>query len=214
MASGKTSTFRGPQERREQLIATLDLEAQQHARNLIKIEKNADKLIAITLSDLMRSADELKKNESDQFMRRTMIRVLAAAVEATLYCLKQLALESGLLVGFKFSEDEIVFLREEKTDPKTGKRQRFPNFRENLKRAFDLMAKAHKVNCSTDFGTAGYNALCETFALRDRLMHPKNYMTFCVSDDESKKARVAAGWLHDELTKLLSECSQQLAQKK
>jgi hypothetical protein len=42
-------------------------------------------------------------------------------------------------------------------------------------------------------------------------MHPKSYVTFCVTDDEKQKCAEAAAWLHLELNRLLETCNQGLA---
>ncbi len=69
-----------------------------------------------------------------------------------------------------------------------------------------LLAKAYGISCPTDFNQAGFQALCDTYILRNRLMHPKSFMNFCVSDEEKQKCSDAAAWLHAELNRFFDTC--------
>lgn len=183
---------------------------QEQMRNLMKAKGNCDKLFAIMFSDLKHASGEMKAHPGDQFWRRTMIRTLAATLDGIVFCLKQTALATGPMNGFKFSEKELFFLSEEIVEPTAGKRQKLPSFRDNLKDTFKLFAKTNKISCPTDFNQDGFAALCETYELRHRLVHPKSYMTFCVSDHEKQRAGEAVYWLNNEIKELLDACSRSL----
>lgn len=142
--------------------------------------------------------------------RRTTIRTLAAALDGIIFCLKQTALVTGPMNGFKFSEKESFFLSEETIESATGKKQKLPSFRENLKDTFKLFAKTNKISCPTDFNQDGFAALCETYELRHRLVHPKSFMTFCVNDHEKKRAGEAVYWLNNEIKNLFDASSRGL----
>ena len=149
----------------------------------------------------------MRKNPEDQFWRRTTIRALAATVDGIVYCLKQTALSTGEMSEYKFSDEELFLLSEEAVESKCGKKARLPGFRENIKQTFKLFAKVHKISCPTDFSHAGFKALCETYELRHRLMHPKSYFNFCVNDEEKRSAGEAVAWVNGEITRLLDACS-------
>ena len=179
---------------REQAIAQLPKEIQEHTRKLVESSINSNALLDAMISDLGRASGELRKNYEDQFCRRTAIRTLAATVDGIIFTLKELTHISAELVGFKFSEGEIEFLRERKSESNQGKKLRFLGFKDNLKDTFRLFAKAHNFTCPTDFGTNGFNALRDTYELRHGLMHPKSYKTFCVTTEETKRAGIAIKW--------------------
>jgi hypothetical protein len=101
---------------RDQAIAQLPKEIQEGARKLVESRKNANVLLDAMIFDLGRASGELKKNYEDQFLRRTAIRTLAATVDGIIFTLKELTHVSGEFAGFKFSDSEIEFLRERKSD--------------------------------------------------------------------------------------------------
>ena len=116
----------------------------------------------------------------------------------------------GVMAGFNFTDDEKSFLSEEAPPSKSGKKLKLPPFRDNLKQTFKLFAKIFKIPCPTDFGQDGFEALCETYELRHRIIHPKSYMTFYVSDAEKARAGKAIAWLDSEIRKLLDASSESL----
>jgi hypothetical protein len=198
--------FDGNHIEREQVISLHRPEMQEKMRNLIKAKQNSDKLLPILFADLGYASGEMRKNPENQFWRRTTIRALAAAVDGIIYCLKQTALFAGKMSEYKFNDEELFLLSEEPVESESGKKMRRPVFRENIKYMFKLFYKVHRISCPTDFGHSGFNALCETYELRHRLMHPKSFFTFCVNDDEKLKAGEAVAWLNEEIKKLLDAC--------
>jgi hypothetical protein len=183
---------------------------QKQLRNLMKAKGNCEKLFEIMFSDLKHASSEMKAHPVDQFWRRTTIRALAATLDGIIFCLKQTALATGPMAGFKFSKEELFFLSEEAVEPINEKKPKLPSFRENLKKTFKLFAKTYNIPCPTDFNQDGFAALCETYELRHRLVHPKSYMTFCVSDHEKQRAGEAIYWLNNERNKLLDASSRSL----
>jgi hypothetical protein len=168
-------------------------------------------LVEILLSDLTCASKQVKERPADQFLRRMTVRCFAAAVDGILFGLKQLAQASGELNGYKFTPEELFLLTEQTVELKNGKKPKFPVFRDNIKQTFKLFAKVYGTVCPTDFNQNGFNSMCETFELRHRLMHPKSYVTFCVTDDEKQKCAEAAAWLHSELNRLLDACNHGIA---
>ena len=197
-----TKLFQGNHTEREQVISIHSPEMQKQMRNLIKAKGNSDKLFAIMFSDLNHATKEMNAHPGDQFWRRTTIRALAATLDGIVFCLKQTALATGAMRGFKFSEKEVSFLSEE-VEPTTGKKQKWPSFQENVKETFKWFGKVHSISCPTDFNQEGFAALCETYQLRHRLVHPKSYMTFCVTDHQKQRAGAAVCWLDNEIQNLL-----------
>jgi hypothetical protein len=179
-------------------------EMQEQMRKLIKVVKNREKLFAMMFLDLKRTTSEMKAHPGDQFWRRTMIRALAATVDGIVFCLKQTALATGPMRGFKFNKEELFFLSEEVLEPTRGNKPRLPGFRENFKDTFRLFAKTNKIPCPTDFSQDGFAALCEIYELRHRLVHPKSFMTFCVSDHEKQRSGEAIFWFNSEIKKLVA----------
>lgn len=169
---------------RERVLAIQRPEMQEMLRNLIKAKSNTDKLLAILFSDLKRASGEMKANPEDQFWRRITIRSLAATLDGIVFCLKEIALATGPMNGFKFTDKELFFLTEKVVKSDATVKNKFLSFRDNIKETFKFFSKIHKTSCSVDFQNDGFSALCETYELRNRLVHPKHFMTFCVSNIE------------------------------
>jgi hypothetical protein len=157
------------------------------------------------MADLGSASGELRKNYASQFWRRTAIRSLAATVDGIVFSLKRLALATAGLIRTELKAEELDFLREQQISP-TGGKVRLPGFRDNFKRTFKIFARVHRISCSTDFGQKGFEELCQTFEIRHRVTHPKSSVTFCVQDNETKRADKAIEWLSCELQRLLGDC--------
>jgi hypothetical protein len=190
---------------REQVISIHPPEMRLKIRKFIKVRGDTDKLFDILLSDLARAGRMVREKADDQFLRRMTIRCFAAAVDGIIYGLKQTALASAEFSGRTFSDNELILLREEAIEPK-GKRPPIPAFQKNIKQTFTLIAKAYGISCPTNFDQDGFSALCETYNLRNRLMHPKSFMTIGVTDEEKQRCSDAAAWLNLELNRLFETC--------
>ena len=195
----------GSNEEREIVISLQPAERQEPIRKYFANLREGYALIGILMEDLMQSGLMVKKDPDNQFLRRTAIRCFAAAVEGIIFCLKQMAHSSGEFAGHTFSEDELFLLTEIQTANKDGKPRRFLPARDNFKVTFNLFAKTFQVPHQPGFGK-GFECLCETFKLRDRLMHPKKLSTIEVSDEEKQLCSDAAAWLHTEVQRLLTSC--------
>ena len=192
---------------REQAILAQPPEMQPKIRKFIKAKRENENLVQIMLSDLSRASKLVKDNPDDQFLRRMTIRCFAATVEGILYGLKILGKASGEICGYQFTDAEM-FLLTEKQDKQ--KKLRRLVFRENMIETFKLFAKVNGGCCLTDFDQSGFQSLCKTFDLRNRLMHPKSPMTFYVSDVEKQKCAEASAWLDNELNRLLGACGKKM----
>ena len=193
---------------REQIISLQRPEMREPLRKVMKAVRNRGKLFDIMFSDMKLASSTMKAEPGNQFWRRTTIRTLAATLDGIIFCLKESALANGSFGGYKFTDDEVSFLSE--TMQTSGKRPKFLAFRDNLKETFKCFAKTHNTTCTADFQQDGFAALCETYELRNRLVHPKSFMTFYVSDAEKNRAGEALKWLHAELDNLMDSCSQSL----
>jgi len=198
--------FAGNHNDREQVISIHPPEMRQKLRKFIQVKGNIDKLFGILFSDLTRAGGQVRDHPEDQFLRRATVRCFAATVDGIIYGLKQTTLASGDFLGRKFTDEELSFLNEEMVEPKKGKKTLFRAFHKNIKQAFILFAKVYGVSCPTDFTQDGFQALCETCKLRNRLMHPKSLMNFCVSDEEKQRCADASAWLHLQLNCLIDAC--------
>ena len=196
---------------REQAIAAQPAKVQNDLRTFINRTRSYDLLIELLLSDLTQAGKSVKDSPKDQFLRRSTVRMFAAAVEGILFSLKQRAIAAAEFSNFTLTDDEVFLLKEQKPLANTGKKLKFPGFRDNFKLSFNTFSRVYRATCTTDFGSAGFESLCKTFELRNRLMHPKSIKTYCVTDEEKQTCADASAWLHRELDRLMDACQSGVA---
>jgi hypothetical protein len=196
--------FSGVDDLREQALLAVDPKYRDGIREAVKVREDGCALLEMLMADLGEASGQLRQNYSSQFWRRNAIRALAAAVDGIVFSLKRLAVATTAVAESNLDADEIEFLTEESAQ--AGKKARLPGFRDNFKRTFKLFAKVYQTPCATDFGQQGFEALCQTFELRHRVMHPKFSGMFQIKDDETRRAGDAIAWLSFEIQRLLGDC--------
>jgi hypothetical protein len=162
-------------------------------------------------ADMNFALDHLRSDQKyQQFWRRTLIRCLLAYTEALLWNLKHGIPTIASISGIELSSRELEIIEEKRAIEVKGQiefRPNFPKFRDNLKQTFSLFGRVHgtnfNVNCTLDF-----DALCETYGLRSRLMHPKEPMDPDVSDLNMAASQAGIKWLSSESHRLIDECLQ------
>jgi hypothetical protein len=145
-------------------------------------------------ADLMAAGEHWQKDRASQFWRRTVIRCLLALLEAALWNMKNTAPKIAVISEVMLSPKELEFA-EDKIRP-------FPKFRKNLGETFELFAKVHKVPFSVT-PDKDFEALCATYELRNRLMHPKKPFDLDVSDKNIDEAMQGAMWFRKSFDKLM-----------
>ena len=192
-----------------------------NARTLKELKKAAEKMksfqrhMNLTLApleaDMNFALPHLVSDiKNQQFWRRTIIRCILAYVEALTWNLKNGIPIIGEVSWVKLTTTELDVIQDQQTFEKNGGiqvRPKFPKFRDNLKATFSLFAKIHgvafAVKCDQDF-----DALCDTYELRSRLMHPKRPMDPSVTDVDIKKSQQGLNWLSTEYARLFQQCIQ------
>jgi len=195
---------------REAAISLLPKNAQEQIRKFLTRSVYANKLKEILMADLCRSGQELRKNRDDQFWLRITVRTLAATIDGIIFILKEMAHSSAEFNGLKLNDDDEKFLLERKAPLPKGEKPKFKSFNENFKETFKIYARLAGFPCPTDFNHGGYAALCEIYELRHHITHPKSFMKFCVSPEETQKMMKAAAWLDVEITRLIDGHNQKL----
>jgi hypothetical protein len=145
-------------------------------------------------SDLLTASDHWLKDKSNQFWRRTVIRCLLALLEAALWNMKNTAPKIAVISEVTLSPKELEFA-EDRVRP-------FPNFRKNLIGTFELFAKVHLIQFLV-VADKKFEALCTTYELRNRLMHPKKPFDLDVSDQKIDDAMAGTMWFRQTFDKLM-----------
>jgi hypothetical protein len=124
--------------------------------------------------------------QNNQFWSRTLFRCLCANIEARLYMFRREAIGMVAVSKETFSKEETEILTEVRTVLVNGvatTRPKWLPIRDAFKESFRLFAKAVGLAFEVDSGTEGFAALCETFEVRHRLMHPKSVFDVEVRED-------------------------------
>jgi hypothetical protein len=169
--------------------------------------------IAVLDSDVNFAADEWGKHPDSQFWRRTLIRCICALVEGTLGMIKNVTPQTATYFSVALTERDIEIITEQRRFMEQGvekKRPVFLPFPENIKMTFKLFAKAHAVEAAMKCEEPGFEALCQTFQLRNKLMHPKEPFDVDVSDMATDAADCGMKWFDSNFRHVLRACSRKL----
>jgi hypothetical protein len=160
-------------------------------------------------SDFNEVIKQWQKDRKSQFWSRMAIRCLCAAIEARLFILRRMAEKMAPLGGVQFEPEETEILTEERIVEKNGAKTKKPKwlpFQDSVKESFRLFAKATGATIKIDYGVGGYTALCKTFELRNRLMHPKSPFDVEVRIRDIETVDQAIAWFNRTFKHTVDEC--------
>jgi len=160
--------------------------------------------------DVERGSGELSVNSGDQYLRRTLVRIVAAHVEGYSFVLKQIVLRLRVPLQAQLSFEELSKLEEVKLDT-TGQpvldehgspRRRFLPLLDNFKFANAMFGRLCGSTYVVSYGP-GYEALRKSMLVRDRMMHPKAIEDLNVTDTEAMDLQAAWQWHQAEMIALM-----------
>ena len=172
------------------------------AAALHKLYKPLRTLIRVLDSDVQYAREQWRPDPSSQFWRRTFVRCCCARAEGTLSVLKNAVRDIADYFGVQLTEKEIAEL--------VFECRAFLKPRENVKRTFKVFARAHGVPVAIKYDETGFADLCDTFILRNRLMHPRGLFDLEVTDKAIDAAVRGEKWFGCVLTNVLQECGKKL----
>lgn len=143
--------------------------------------------------------DALQRQTSNDIPthRRGLIRTLIAAVEGMAWVYR----EHILAIATEMEEisdrektalSEVVVAVDEQG--RISEQKRYLSTIATI-RLTTRLARKFTLNCDPDFGDGGWSDLRETFALRNRLSHPKRSMDLQISSEDVARAVSAFHWL-------------------
>jgi hypothetical protein len=147
-----------------------------------------------------------------QFWARTSIRCMCATIEATLFTFRKMAEQMAALNKVQFGPKEIEILTEKRIVKENGvekTRPKFLPFRETVVESFRLFAKSLGVKIVVRHDQ-GFDALCATFEVRNRLMHPKGTFALAVRESDLRTADNAIAWFNKTQTEVVAQCKTQI----
>jgi hypothetical protein len=190
--------------------------------DLRKMEAALGKLIrhsSLTMLPLEADWNETIKRwqqgRKSQFWSRMAIRCLCAAIEARLFIFRKMAEKMAPLGGMQFEPDETEILTEERIVVRNGVQTKQPKrlpFPESVKESFRLFVKATGATLKINYGVAGYSALCKTFEVRNRLMHPKSPFDVEVKGQDVETAEQGILWFNKTYIDMVDRCQTHLDQ--
>jgi hypothetical protein len=117
--------------------------------------------------------------------------------------------------GVQFDKDELEILIEQRTvkGPNGVQvvRPKFLPFPESVKETFRLFAKSVGATLKIDYGVQGFSKLCDTFSIRNRLMHPKQPFDVQVDAKNIDTANEGIAWFNQTHHEVIDQCHSHLA---
>ena len=132
---------------------------------MAKLIKTLTLTINVLDSDVKFAADHWRKEPSNQFWRRTLIRCLSALAEGTLGLLKNITPDSAKFFDVNLTEKDIEIATECRSHTKDGITKTSPKFLpfpENVKETFKVFAKAHAAEVAINCEDQGFRDLCNS----------------------------------------------------
>jgi hypothetical protein len=191
----------------------MTVEQKKKAAAIGKLNRQLLLTIDVLDADVKFAADQWRKDPSNQFWRRTLVRCLCASTEGALGMLKNIMPESAKFfeVALTPRELEVATERRQTIENGTPRTKRvFLPFSDNLKETLKIFAKIHAVEIAIKYDVSGFKDLCNTFELRNKLMHPKGPFDLGVTDGAVDAAERGTQWFLCSLHGLLNECAKRL----
>jgi hypothetical protein len=192
----------------------------EESERLQKKDRELRKLInlqALTVkplhADFDRAAQEWNLDRTSQFWGRTSIRCLCATIDATLFTFRKMAEQLAVVSNIQFDPKEAEILAEKRLVKENGVERTRPKFlplQDSVKESFRLFGKAIGVPVKIQFDD-GYDSLCATFDLRNRLMHPKNVFDVEVRESDLQVADKAIHWFNKTYLDVIHQCQAELS---
>jgi len=136
-----------------------------------------------------------------QHKRRSFVRAFVSLVEFDTYNRKQRALflcEHGKV---RFSESELMLIREVQAEiddkGNVKERQKFLRLIDNYRFAVRMFCKATGISFELPTNDKGWTHFKDTVALRNRITHPKKEQEIHISDESMRMVLSAYKWFMD-----------------
>jgi hypothetical protein len=162
--------------------------------------------------DLSFSIQQWHVAKKSPFWSRTSIRCLCAAVEAALFGYRKTAERMGDLSKTKFDPDESEILSGIQIR-KGVQKPKWLSPGDSVKESFRLFGKAVGCSVVVNYGEAGFSDLCDTFKVRNRLMHPKEPLDVTVNAKDIETADRAISWFNKTFASVIEQCQVQIDKK-
>ena len=188
-------------------------EQKKAAQGIHKALKGLAQTLQILKEDVRFAEQQLNlhKKSHEQTCRRTLIRCVCAYLEATLSLMKAATLPAADFFSANLSDEEMEVASGHRVKNRVlGKRAPFSSFPDNVKRTLGAFAKAHAVSCVINYDDAGFCDLCETYGLRNRLMHPKTHLDIEVSNKAFETSIRGFNWFDSAGVRIMKDCKEKV----
>jgi hypothetical protein len=153
--------------------------------------------------DVAKAEDLFARARNDLFARRTVVRTTFAQVEGLCaeaidwarYYASDVSVHRGdYSAAERAALQGVVAVVNDKGEVRMEAAKYLPA-KANVRFALSLVGRGAEEPPPINFGDGGWDALCAGFAVRDRLMHPKDPDDVGVSDDDLARVRRGRDWL-------------------
>lgn len=188
----------------------MNLKKKQLAKEIYGLSKNLITTLQILVSDVKHAEDELQKDKAhEQFWRRIIVRSVCALGEGTLNVLKGMTPKSADFFDVSLTVKEMEFLTEVQKTSDGKLKPFFQPLRQSLKETITIFTKIHDVSMGIKFDQ-GYEDFCNTFTLRNRLMHPRKHSDLGISDSDYQACIRGWNWFNSMLSATMKQCGEKL----
>jgi hypothetical protein len=153
------------------------------------------------LGDDIDELGELYKSNSSPSVTRSLVRAYSAYIEASVFEMRQVALQRYRGNPELFSpEEESVLLEKSVFLDRKGKVQSKDDYQRFLPLvlfSIRAYARSYGANFEPDTGDHRWESFQHFVSFRNRLMHPKSLLDIEFDDDDLLKMMAALDWFHD-----------------
>jgi len=151
----------------------------------------------VLIQDVNLVIAELTKSD-EQYLRRSAIRTIGAAIEGIIFHLKKIALSQANTFPELYSELEKAALREEtysiNDNGQVHVRPMLLPVKTSIKLIIKMVDKKKKFLHEKSFNNAGWDALIASIEVRNKITHPKNISDLQITKKDVNQALKAFNW--------------------
>jgi hypothetical protein len=131
------------------------------------------------------------------------VRAVFSLMEGVVHRMKQIALAYYKKRHVNFSASEIMILSDKSYEldrqGKIAEKRLKASLTGNIRLAFSMFGRVHHSTYDLRVDNAAWEAFLKSIEVRDRLMHPKEYVQLNVSDDEMSRLDRTYQWFSKSL---------------
>lgn len=152
---------------------------------------------------------EIIHQYDSQFLRRSLLRAIFAAIESVIYGMKTEILNRKNVAEPIFTTGEIALLEGKTFDiNKKGEvieSAKFVEIKKNIRFIFKTYGKCYNTKLELEDDSIGWKYFVELVDKRNRITHPKTEQDLIITDKDIMKCRLVVSWFSEQFTNSINE---------